>query len=127
MNNQDFPGRLALPGTSIRLSERNPAEYLVIVRLVLPEKYELFLRIVEDRELWPLFREKAAEVFCMGDKAYLLKNIRPYPLCFAHIGAERRSVPDPWHHEKLRNRHYTYCDLAELAETMTDGTERSES
>lgn len=108
------------PCTVRGLTDIHPREFLPVVKRFLPASYELFSKVVEDRELWEEFRQRAAEAFCKENKACFLNKTPLSPFYFAHIeGAMKYHGPHPTRYVPDIS-YYTLADLAVIAENVVE-------
>jgi len=126
LKSQLYPSRRDTSDRGIRhrryigrgLSDIRPEDLLPILCAQWPARCELFSTIVADCELWRIYREKAAEVFCKEDGRYFLECTPAFPLYFLCIDAGTNYHGQSKWLEQLHMNSVSLGDLVEIAERL---------
>lgn len=116
------PGSLFLACRPRKMSDIPPQEFLRAIESALPEAHGLLSAILNDDELWPIFRQRAAAAFCREDASSFLEGLPGYPFCFACPTEVR---PYSGQYKRVHHWFYTFHDLAALAQKVIDGQPQS--
>ena len=96
----------------------HPEDYLPVIKTLSPSLYGPLSKVVEDCELWPIFRQKAAQDFCKGDENCFLEYSPLSPFCFAESMGSSRYQGGSKLRERLQISYFSLNDLAEIAEQL---------
>lgn len=108
---------------SPEIANIHPADYMPVVQSLLPSKHELFLEVLADDELYQIFRQKAAEAFCKGEKSCFL-SMPAFPFCFVLDTVKKYPYIGRSICYSFLLHDYELADLALIAEQLIHGNQK---